>query len=357
MIMTRKRTKTSPTDRQNLSDLSSGDFLQQKLKANRISNTSSSPTSSPRSDSTCSPRVVRDDFLNKLDPGPPPQRSKSCRVFVHFANGNFSSVCKKNQKTLQKQKNRERMAEARAKMTEKQRAVQKQKDRDRMAKTRAKMTEKMKVKKKLSNVPSPHIPTPNVSPMERKGKLHEEEDYQLKWETIYEDQVFCEATPPEESDNERARRTSKSDNSDWDLDNQNDKNDENQSNKTLDSEWSFGINADEEACKDFPKTMKKETNCHSSITNCALDHEEDLFGDPEIFDPYIIQDSPVPTDLRQSINTPERLKLKAPDDKTVCTPTTGPQYPDFLESSISSTNDHFPDFASNNNDAKEYLTD
>ncbi|KAI1730341.1 protein kinase domain-containing protein [Ditylenchus destructor] len=75
---------TSPTDRQNLSDLSSGDFLQQKLKANRISNTSS-PTSSPRSDSTCSPRVVRDDFLNQLDPGPPPQRSKStCAAYSPY---------------------------------------------------------------------------------------------------------------------------------------------------------------------------------------------------------------------------------------------------------------------------------
>ncbi|KAI1730355.1 hypothetical protein Ddc_03045 [Ditylenchus destructor] len=217
--------------------------------------------------------------------------------------------------------------------------------------------EGMKSTKRQSNVPSPHIQTPNISPKKRKEKLHEEEDYQLIWETIYEDQVR-EATPKEESDNERARKSSNSDNSDWEFDNQYDKPDEKMSNKTIDSEWSFGINADEETRKDSPKTEAKDTNCHSSIANCALDHEDELFGDPEIFDPYIIQDSPTTKNSRQIISTPERLKLKAPDDKAMCTPTAGFPYRDFLGSPISWTNDNFPDFASNNNDdAKEYLRD
>ncbi|KAI1707931.1 hypothetical protein DdX_12163 [Ditylenchus destructor] len=249
----------------------------------------------------------------------------------------------------------------------------------------------MKSKKRRSNDPSPHIETPNVSPKKRKEKLHEEEDYQLILEKIYEDRIVNEATRKQESDNERDRRSSNSDNSDWELDNQYDKTDENLSNKTADSEWSFGINADE-VQKDSPKTEQNDTNCHLSIANCALDHEDELFGDPEIFDPYINQDSPTPKNSRQNTNTSEkpklqtpndgivcisstlpqrpelpdypispanlsdfskRWKLQAPDDKTMCTPTTGPQNIDFLESP-----DYLSDSSSNNDDdLKEYLTD
>ncbi|KAI1727222.1 hypothetical protein Ddc_04516 [Ditylenchus destructor] len=255
-----------------------------------------------------------------------------------------------------KEKNRLRMAQTRRDMSPVSMAAYKERDRIRKKEGRAK--EKVKSKKRQSNVPSPHIQTPNISPKKRKEKLQEEEDYQLIWETIYEDQVISDATPNEESDNERARKSSNSDNSDWELDNQHDKPDENMSNKTIDSEWSFGINADEETRKDSPKTKAKDTNCHSSIANCALDHEDELFGDPEIFDPYVIYDFPSPKNSRQMISTPERLKLKAPDNKAMCTPTTGSPDRDFLGSPISWTSDNFPDFASNNNDdAMEYLRD
>ncbi|KAI1730540.1 hypothetical protein Ddc_03243 [Ditylenchus destructor] len=275
----------------------------------------------------------------------------------------------------------------------------------------------MKSKKRRSNDPSPHIPTPNVSPKKKKEKLHEQEDYQLILEKIYEDRIVIEATPKEESDNERDRRSNNSDNSDWDLDNQYDKPDENLYNETADFELFFGTNADEEVRKDSPKTEQKDTNYPSSIANCALDHEDELFGDPEIFDPYVIydfpspknsrhntntpekpklqtpneriectsntlpqrselpysptssvhlsdfsnetddvnetEDSTVPNDSRQNINTPERRKLQAPDDRTMCTPTTGHQYSYFLESP-----DYLSDFSSNNDDdAKRYLSD